>query len=353
MKNRISILHIFNDPKFSSGYFEFLIRHKVDLKNHSLFHYRCKKTTCNDYGMDTVFAPHFFSIIPNLVLLKSLFQANKIIIHSLAAPYLLFYLFLFPSLAHKSFWAIWGKDLYFYKNLEHPRIYHKVYEFFRKKVIKNIPNIIGFSKRDVELARKWYGTKAKLHFSFSYPSNCYEEYPQSVGCNDEVVILVGNSADPSNEHREAFSIIKKYTDEKIKIISPLSYGDKKYAKYVKDLGYELFGDKFVALEDMLTKKKYFSLLADVDIGLFAHKRQQAMGSIIALLGMKKKVYIRNDITTWGTLSELGLKLYDLNEFDTSMPDEKVMVNNHVKIKDYFSEESLLRQWLNIFDYRLK
>lgn len=350
MKNNASILHIFNDPKFSTGYFEFLIRHNVNLSDHSLFHYRCKVTTCDDYGMNAVFSPHFFSVIPNLILLKKLFQAKKIIIHSLAAPYLLFYLLIFPTLAHKSYWAIWGKDLYFYKNLEHPRLHHKIYEIFRKKVIKVIPNIISISRRDVELARKWYDSTAKMHHCFGYPSNCYKEITDLKENDSSVVILIGNSADPSNNHLEAFSLISKYRDEDIKIIAPLSYGDNKYAKKIIKEGKSLFGDKFVAIEKLLPLVDYLNLLTKVDIGIFLHNRQQAMGAIIALLGMKKKVYMRSNITTWGTLTDLGVKIYDLNKLDITKPNEEELNNNSKIIKNYFSEENLLFQWQQIFDH---
>lgn len=351
MKKSANILHIFNDPKFSSGYFEFLIRKNVNLDKHTLFHYRCTENHCNSYGMEAVFSPHFFSIIPNLKLLYELIKAKKIIIHSLASPFLLLYLFLLPNLARKAYWAIWGKDLYFFKIIKKPRLHHKIYEFFRKRVIKRISNIISISHRDVALAKKWYGSTAMIHHCFGYPSNCYKEFSKHIKRTNTILILVGNSADPSNNHFEAFSMIEKFKDEDIKVITLLSYGDHRYAKKVIKTGKALFGKKFIAIEKLLPLTSYYNLLATVDIGIFAHKRQQAMGAIISLLGMKKKVYLRKDITTWGTLFDLGITVYDLNDFNFIKPDKIVLDNNYKIIKNYFTEENLLCQWLQIFDHR--
>ena len=351
--NKIKILHVFNDPKFSADYFEFLIRHNVNLNNHFLFHYRCKKSTCRKYGMRTIFSPGFFSPIPNLLMLRPLFQSEKIIIHSLASPFLLIYLYLFPSLTQKSYWAIWGKDLYFYNTLTKIHFYHKIYEYFRKKVIKKIPNIVSISQGDVELAKKWYGSIALQHHCFGYPSNCYKELAISNKHSSTTVILVGNSADPCNNHLEAFSLIKKYRDDDIKVITPLSYGNKSYAENIIKEGNKLFGNKYFAIEELMPLSSYLNLLANVDIGVFAHNRQQAMGSIITLLSMSKKLYIRKNVTTWRTLNDLGLKVFDLYNINLLNPEKNILSHNREIIKNYFSEENLLHQWLNIFDHQPK
>lgn len=340
-------LHVFNDPKFSSGFFDFLIRNNVDLKDDNLFHYRQNKHTGKCYGMSAIFAPNFFSIIPNLRLLNRLFHSKKIILHSLASPYLLIYLWLFPSLGKKTFWVIWGKDLYFYHTLEKKRLYHRVYEFFRKLAIKKIKHIITFTKGDYDLALKWYGCDADWYQSFMYTSNLYKDIECTKNQQTDIIILVGNSADPSNHHEEIFGVLESFKNEAIQIIAPLSYGDKSYAQTVMAMGKKKFGEKFIALEQLLPINEYNKLLANVDIGIFAHKRQQAMGNIISLLGMKKTVYLRNTITSWDTLSSLGIELKRLDNFDLNEQENSVREQNSTIIKDVYSEKNLLSQWLEI------
>ena len=347
--SNIKILHIFNDPKFSKGFFEFLIRNKVSLQNHLLFQYRCNRSDCNSFGMESVFSKRFISVIPNLQMIPMLYKADKIIIHSLASPFLLFYLYFSPKLIRKTYWAIWGKDLYFYKMLEKKYFYHEIYEFFRKKVCKNIPHIIGFSKRDYELALKWYSSKADRYENFMYPSNCYKNIECLEKDSNTKVFLVGNSADPSNNHEASLSLLEKHKNDDIKIIAPLSYGNSSYAKKIKNKGEAIFGKKFIALTNLLPPDEYIKLLCEVDVGLFAHNRQQAMGNIITLLGMMKKVYIRKDITTWGTLTEMGITLFDITEFNINDSDHSNQLKeNRTIIKNYFSEENLLDQWNRVF-----
>jgi len=346
-KKEYNILHVFNDPKFSKGFFEFLNKHHYNLEKDFLFHYRCTDSTCHHFGMNKIFAKHFFSPIANLAMLRPLFHSKKIIIHSMASPFLLVYLYLFPRLIKKTFWVIWGKDLYFYKTLERKHIHHEVYEFFRRRVLRKIPHIITFLDGDYELAKEWYGSTAKLHKCFMYPSNLYQDSPTPIKDDDLTVILVGNSADPSNNHLEIFSRLESFKDENIKLITPLSYGDEKYAKIISKEGKEIFGNKFIPINSFIPPDEYLSLLSSVDIGLFAHKRQQAMGNITTLLGMGKKVYMRNDISSWGLFKTMGVNVYDINEFDIKQLSETEKSVNIEKIKAYFSEDELIKQWHEI------
>lgn len=341
------MLHIFSDPKFSEGFFEFLLKNNISLDKHYLFHIRYNNKNGVDHGMPAIFSPGFFSLLPNLLLLWPLFRSKKIIVHGLSSPFLVFYLCLFPSLARKCYWVIWGKDLYFYKTLAVKRLHHRVFEFFRKIAIKKIPYIITSNKGDFHLAEKWYHCNAKLFESFMYPSNLYRDYPVSDSNSGPIVILLGNSADKSNNHLEAFSLLEKHKSADIQIIVPLSYGNLKYTNKIISIGTELFGEKFVPLTEFLPLNDYINLLARVDIGLFLHKRQQAMGNIITLLGMMKKVYLRNDVTTWNLMNELGISVFDTAKFNLDRIDKELAEQNRELVKKVFSEENLLKKWNEI------
>lgn len=297
--------------------------------------------------MPAIFARHFFSPIANILMLKPLFQSEKIIIHSLASPFLLLYLCLFPSLIKKSYWVIWGKDLYFYRSIERKHFHHRLYEFLRRRVIKNIRHIITFIDGDFELAKKWYGCNAIQHQCFMYPSNLYKHLPPANKKGGAITILVGNSADPSNNHLEAFELLRKYKNDDIELIVPLSYGDKKYAMKVTEAGTKIFGNKFLALEKLLPFTEYMNLLKRIDIGVFAHNRQQAMGNMISLLGMGKKIYIRNSITTWNLFNSMGIYIFNLDNFDINPLNDIEKKNNTSIIKSVFSDENLLRDWSRI------
>ena len=98
---------------------------------------------------------------------------------------------------------------------------------------------------------QWYGVSGKWHECFMYPSNLYRELPVHDSPHDGLNILLGNSADPSNNHKEVLDKLRSYATENIRIYCPLSYGDRKYAQIVSDYGRLMFGEKFLALRDFM------------------------------------------------------------------------------------------------------
>ena len=100
----------------------------------------------------------------------------------------------------------------------------------------------------------------------------------------------------------------------------------------------------------MTHSEYLNYLAKIDIAIFAHDTHKAFGNITSLLSMKKTVYLKEKVTTYQTLKEMGIKvrsfdkLVDLEEFD-----ENTLENNRKIIEENFSEEKLIEQWENIFE----
>ena len=347
-------LHIFNDPKFSVDYFSFLRSNGVSLDQHQLFHYRCDQRNDQQFGsMRKTFSRSFFSLWPNLKLLVRMFESKKIIVHGLASPYLLFYLYLFPFLRNRVFWAMHGKDLYFFRTLKRVRFYHRLYEFFRKKVLREIRVVISDNHEDVKLLRLWYGSNAKVFASFTYPSNFFRPNQQSAPTKAEnpFRILVGNSADPANDHQRAFEILAGFPKQAIKLFAPLSYGDPAYRAEVVREGKARFGESFEPMTEFLSREEYNRFLTSIDAGLFTNTRQQGMGNIISLLGMGKKVYINPEVSSWRFFGSLGLTLYSCEEFSLNRCEPEVAAGNREIVKNYYSEANLLKQWQEIFAYQ--
>lgn len=259
--------------------------------------------------------------------------SNKIILHGLFLNSLIITLFFQPWLLKKCYWVMWGGDFYFPKKQN----------WFKKRVIKRIRNFITYIKGDFELVKKWYGAEGEYHECFMYPSNLYKEYNITSKEDNTLNIQVGNSAILSNNHIEVLENLRKYKDENIKIYVPLSYGPQGHVESVISKGKEIFGDKFIALTDFMSFEKYLDFLGTIDVAIFAHKRQQAMGNIITLLGLGKKIYIRNDITTWQFFKDINVKVYDFNNFELAKIDSVKKKINMDKVKSFFSEEIYLKQ----------
>ena len=277
---------------------------------------------------------NYFSTLKNI-----LFKSNRIIIHSLYFPRISHFLFINKVFLKKCYWIMWGGDFYFPEKQS----------WFKKQVIKKIRHFITYLKGDFELAQKWYGTTGEYHECFMYPSNLYKDYVAPEVKHSSINILVGNSADSTNNHIEVLEKLLKYKNEDIKIFVPLSYGDEEYAKSVISTGKEIFGDKFIPLTEFMPFEKYLEFLGAIDIAIFAHKRQQAMGNTITLLGLGKKVYMRSDITPWQFFKDIDIEVFDVENIELDLIDEVIKQNNQKRVKVYFSKENYHKQLTLLFE----
>lgn len=279
---------------------------------------------------------------------KHLNRAEKIVLHGLFDRGIVLMLFMQPWLLKKCYWVMWGGDLYHYQNRSRGFLSNQ-FEKIRAAVIKEIGHLVTYVKGDYELAQKWYEAKGEYRECLIYPSNLYKEYAVQPKIGDAVNILVGNSADPSNNHLEAFEKLLPFKGENVMIYCPLSYGPADYAERITKLGKEMFGDKFIPLLEFMPFEKYLELLGQIDIAVFAHKRQQAMGNTITLLGLGKKVYMRNDVTPWAMFDALGVRVFDVRKFDLLPLNDDERQNNQARIKSHFSEAALAKQLNDIFE----
>jgi len=284
----------------------------------------------------------------NKLFKKELKSANKIIIHGMWSIKLNIFFFFNRQLLYKAYWVIWGGDLYFYRDRTNS-IKDLSKEFFRKFVIKRLAGIIAYNKKEYDLAISWYKSKAKFYPSFFYPSNLYEKVQIIEKEDSNLNIQIGNSADSSNNHIEILKMLEKYKNENIKIFVPLSYGDMQYADKIIDVGIEIFGNKFIPIKEYMNFNDYISLLGTIDIAIFNHDRQQAMGNITTLLGLGKKVYMRSSTTSYTYFNDLNISVYDIKNFKLKKIEDDIKNNNIRNVKEYFSINTLIMQWKKIFE----
>jgi len=334
MKN--SIIHIMvPEEKFAFPFIEFVNNH-FPLDKHLFVILGMKNDKFEKLiSKNIIFIDEKIKYL-NLILLMN--YSNKIILHGLWSQRINQILFVNPWLYKKCYWVMWGGDFYFPEKQP----------FLQRYTIKSIGHLVTYIKGDYELAKKWYGAKGTYHECFMYSSNLYKEYNVIESNHETINIQIGNSADSTNNHIEVLQRLSKYADEDIKIFVPLSYGNENYAKEVIMKGKELFGNKFKPMVDFMPFNEYLEFLGSIDIAIFAHKRQQAMGNTITLLGLGKKVYMRNDVTPWKLFNDLGVKLFDIKNINLDGINDKTKENNPYLIKEYFSENNLKVQLKGVF-----
>lgn len=123
--------------------------------------------------------------------------------------------------------------------------------------------------------------------------------------------------------------------------------EKKLFRMVK-----LFGKDFVPLTKFMDLKTYNKLQSNIDMAIFNHKRQQAMGNILTLLYLGKKVYIRDDIVTWNFMQENKLKVFSFNTLEDDLYkkiDSHIAEENRKKINSRFNIDIFIEEWKIIFN----
>lgn len=280
-----------------------------------------------------------------LLTLKKIQGANKIILHGLFDPYLIILLYFNPWVLEKCYWCIWGGDLYDFQSSE-KNIKWEIRNFLKHKIIPRIGHLVTYIPQDIEKAIEWYGATGTFHECIGHQSNLYQNPGVTRGNDGTINILIGNSATSSNNHACILQSLAHFKEENIRLYVPLSYGDTDYAASIIKLGHEIFGTKFKPITEFLPRHEYMEFLAKIDIAIFNHARQQAMGNTIALLGMGKTVYLKKNTAQWNFLVSKGILLFDAEH----LLSLKHARNNHNAkiIENYFSEEKLIEQWTGIF-----
>jgi len=342
------ILHVANIDKFIEPFIAFVEDNFEDFERHEFFLLGDNRRYPVLQRGNTRFAEDYKSRVEVYSeVLKQMYRAEKIILHGLWNNWIVKMLAFNPWLLNKCYWVIWGGDLYSYKLAERTRKW-QIHEVFRRIVIKRMGHLVTHINGDYKLAQQWYDAKGEWRECFMYPSNLYQEASTQSLPHEGVNILLGNSADPSNNHIEALDKLKRHAVENIRVYCPLSYGDQKYAHKVSDYGASNFGEDFISLREFMPLDRYTELLAKIDIAIFNHKRQQGMGNITTLLGMGKKLYLRKEISTWGFLQGLGVTVFDINSLDFSRIETAISDRNSDVVKNYFSENNLISQLGRIF-----
>lgn len=266
----------------------------------------------------------------------------------------------------KTCWVIWGGDIY-----QHNKVKRKLVDKITEKVkIRYAPEfgfIAPLVEKDLPLAKEWYHVTGQVHY-VSYPVPLQRPgvldgilqtgLQKNKNKNDEINILIGNSATETNCHFEALDLLSQYKDENIKLYIPLSYGFSGYEKYaekVTEYASKIFGrNKIVPILDKMDGTAYTELLSKMDVAVFYNNRQQAMGNIAILIAAGAKVFIRDDTSMWGHYIQRGYHLenaFDIvqdsyEQFLTYEPKRKE--NNMAMIKSYLDISIVKTKWEKLF-----
>lgn len=341
------IVHLLIDEKFTDSFVNFVNSNFNDKEHKFLVfcHKSIKYISCQNNG-DNVFIirKNFLGLTK---VIRTLKRADKIILHGLFSGVVIKLFSLFKNFAKKSYWYIWGGDLYSY-TYENSKLKNK-----KIKIISNLKGIISPFEMDYATACKEYS--AKCNWYEAILPNCITERINidfKSKKDGRINILAGNSADSENCHLEIIEVLKNFSQADIKVYVPLSYGDRVYANDISEKFKKTLGEKAVPILEFMPFEEYKKLLSSVDVVLFAHKRQQAFGNFILLLMYGAKIYMKSDTSIWKWAEKNNISIYDFKQAHLSMletlnEDEKK--NNYEKVLSLTNKSAVISQWKLIFD----
>ncbi|HCT29441.1 MAG TPA: hypothetical protein DIW31_01610 [Bacteroidales bacterium] len=350
-------IHIMTSENYYHISYIQLIERNFPTNEHQ-FIFRSKSFNGNNY-MSTTLVKTKSNFISLFLFIPKLIKANKIYLHYLPYGNSLPFWLIFSIFSKKLVWIFWGGDIYIYRE-KNKNLKTRFYEKCRKIIIRRLKNIGGFLTEDYELIKEIYNTNAvytkviypiPVDFSALSTNNIPKE-------GKTIHILVGNSADPSNNHFELLNQLSIFKDEDIQLICPLSYGHyNDYLLKVKEEGFRIFGDKFKPLLELLSTYDYGKILESVDIAVMNHQRQQGLGNLLSVLSLGKKVFVRSDTTSFNFFKAENITIWDTLEiknlsfesFVAQNPDDAIRNKNLVL--SAFSEQRYKELWNNIFSLK--
>ena len=156
----------------------------------------------------------------------------------------------------------------------------------------------------------------------------------------KVNIIIGNSADPRNNHHDALTAISNVIlPKESNIIIPLSYaGSANYIQWVMAYAESLYPGRVKALLDYIPLQDYLDLTSHCKVAIFFHERQQASDNIFMQMMYGAKVYMSETSLAYKYLKDEGFIVFSLQSEAESLfddiTDEMVMTNRRLLCEKY-------------------
>lgn len=345
------VLNIMMDEKFTIGFIDFFksnfsnleIKYVI-LANHDPMRY-CEKIKKDPNVI--IVNKTFKSILKMLVLMKN---SKGVILNGIFFKELIYLLYFF-NLEKKCYWFIYGGDLYSDSG-EKKKGYAKI----KRKVICKLAGIIEAIPGDYDVAKKKYDTKSKRFYCVGpnalITSEDYISENKKLK-SDTINILIGNSADPENDHQYIIDLVCNKIEKNMLVHIPLSYGDKEYAIEVGEYAKKKIGQQVNLMMDFMNLHDYIIFLQKIDIVIYAHKRQQAFSNTVQLLSGGSKIFMDPSSTVYQWLKSIGIFVYDVN---TIQKEDLVPLtieekrHNALLIRNACSKDTLKKEWEELLGY---
>lgn len=351
-------VHIIIRDKFTSGYINFLKENTFGW-NHVFFSFN------GDYLLKFSNEENVYIVKDYGTILREyrsvLDEADRIILSSFFDEALRM-INMPAKLWNKTYIQFWGGDIYRFANKRHgivARSKQLIVQSLVTRCIKKSAGVLLMVEKDYDAMKRIFRIKDVPGRIVQVPDDFYEVnhydfkgIEEKKNYHGKRRILIGNSSTPENRHQEIFELLDGKVTNDIEIVVPLSYGIDEYRETVIRNGEKLFGDAFFPVLKFMTREEYIGLLSTCDIAIFNNDRQQAMGNIVLLANLGKKIYLREGTSMWHFYKDLGFVFHPVSEIKNDSFEELMKIDpketeaNHIALQ---SEEAAgVQQWKDFF-----
>ncbi|MCO7198226.1 TDP-N-acetylfucosamine:lipid II N-acetylfucosaminyltransferase [Pseudoalteromonas sp. OANN1] len=284
---------------------------------------------------------------------KELYQAldaqpseTRLVFHGLFSPVLIRNLALSHMLSRATC-VLWGAEIYRNKNVQGLKGF--LNWFAHRLLLSRAQCVITLNSGDAELVKNYMKLKRKVDI-LPYPLIDFG-LTLANGQNEKLKILLGNSADPANNHKQLIDHVANADLPEFEVYMPLNYaGTKEYIQEIITYAQKRLGQCFIPITAIMSKPEYDSLLCKVDLSLFAHQRQQGLYVVYAMLLQGKPIFLDTCTSSYSDLTKQGFSLGDINKFSkltnaelTQLIMQPMEINQQLMVST-FTEAALGPKW---------
>lgn len=228
------------------------------------------------------------------------------------------------------------------------------------RAYKNIDFFSPVLESEFRLVKKNHPNFLPKYVSWNYPDTLdliEDQFNKVVSGNN---ILLGNSATLTNNHLEIIDMISSRQDflSGGKLVCPLSYGEKGYAKFISKYGNEKLSGGFYPLINFMPYGDYISLISSCSVVIMNHIRQQGAGNVIAMIFLGATVYLNEKNPLYNYFLSLGVVLFSIQDLKKNpnmrtirLSDEQIL-NNKKIIKSTYGKEAMVKRTENLINHVL-
>ena len=355
------IVHIGTESMLIRDFIEFV--NEVDVENRHLYFVWKKKDMQLISTNQSIILQRYslFSMLLQPLLLRRLFKelsrADKIILHGLNEIFTMLIILLRPSLFRKKgVWFYWGAELHKFKSAV-LNVKTRLLLLIQTKTVRNVGYLAVGIPGEYDNIRTFFDIEPTPFWSFKYPSNVldFTETHETKSVDfiqpTSLKIMIGHSADPSNEHLKLLNKLNQLLSKKddYSLYMPLSYGINENIEEIKRKGSDLFREKFVPILKLLSLSDYRNYLSEINMAIFPQKRQQGMGNITYLLANGSTVYLHPEANHSVYFKKLGIIIGSTEEIVLQPISKAESTSNRRIMAEVFSKETLKKQLLDLFN----